>query len=77
MNDILKKPLTELGFGDEFVERAGRMHLRTIGEIVRMPPAELLGNKHFSYRWLEELTAWLAAHQLTALLQPLPGNSAP
>ena len=75
MTNILEKPLTELGFSDEFIELATRMGFRNMAEIVATPPADLLKKQHFSYHWLEELTAWLTKQQLTALLQPLPGNS--
>lgn len=72
---ILKTPITELEFSDQFILQSEAMGFKTIAEMTDILPEELLKRKGFDYNWLGELVRFLSKHQLLEILQPLPGSS--
>jgi len=74
-NEILSRPLTELGFSEMFYEACEMMQFETMADIVFVVPGELIRKRGFSYTWLGELIDFLNKYQALHLLQPIPGKS--
>ena len=70
---LLKMPLNELDFSEDFLETCALMRMETLGELLK-DKSGLVQKEHFSYLWLEELVSFLGKHNLLHLLQPLPGS---
>lgn len=57
-------PLTKFQTDVEFIQRARRMGLETIGDIMDIKLPELRKNKDFTYLWYADLLAMLEKHEL-------------
>jgi hypothetical protein len=73
--ECLDKPLTDLGFTEEFCDRSKTMGFLTIKEIIALSPENIVTRNGFSYTWLGELSEFLDKRKLLHLLQPVPGKS--
>lgn len=73
-NDILNMKIEELGMTASFCSQATKMGFSTVGEIVKLTPAEILSKSQFNYEWLGELSDYLMRKGLLKLLQPIPGR---
>ncbi|WP_133300168.1 hypothetical protein [Mucilaginibacter terrenus] len=74
-NLFLEKPLSETGLGRSFCMKGERMGISTVADVCRLPPAELIAKKDFSYHWLAVFTSYLEKNDMLHLLQPGPGRS--
>ena len=75
--EFLSKPIETIGFSEEFNEKARKMHLKTLREIIEITadqPMRLFNRKGFSYHWLEELISFFVKHNQITLLQSIPGK---
>jgi hypothetical protein len=71
---FLNTPLNSLGLSEQFREQSLNMGFKTIAEILRMSPRDIIKMDGFSYHWLAELSEVLNKEGLLHLLQPLPGS---
>jgi hypothetical protein len=72
---LLSRPISELGFTDDFIARSRQMGFEALSDIMVTDPGELVRKAGFSYHWLAELSTFLQARRLLHLLQPMPGKS--
>jgi len=73
---LLRKPLVELGFSEDFMLISAVMKFDTLADILTETSTELLAREGFNYRWFAELVEFLSGRKLLHLLQPLPGSNA-
>jgi hypothetical protein len=71
---VIDQQIDCLGLSSEFVNTSRLMNFDRISEILKISPMELIGREGFNYNWLGELVKFLSKHQLTHLLQPMPGS---
>jgi hypothetical protein len=72
--EVLSKPLTKLGFDEQFCKQSKGMGFDKLEDICLILPEQLVKTEGFTYSWLRELIDHLDRHQLLYLLQPMPGK---
>lgn len=72
--NLIQTPIKKLQVNPKFARRCQEMGFVTLEDILALSAEELLSTPGFSYHWLAELTDLLNKHQITHLLQPVPGK---
>lgn len=72
-NKLLRLPIGDLHFSENFFLRSKLMGFHNLGEIMDTPVDVLVKKDDFNFTWLGELAKFLSDRGLLNLLQPLPG----
>ena len=68
-NPLLRRPLADLGFSDDFQFMAGQNGYMTIADILKEPLSEFPMKPGSGFRFLKELLTFLAQHDLAEVIE--------
>ncbi len=67
--DCLLKPIKDLPFTEDFRSFSQKLGVKTIGEMINIPVAELIKSEGFTYHALQELIKFLKENHIGYLLK--------